>query len=170
MTRFEVGQPFPVHNRARGVEETRIDINEEFFDMCFYSSQAAKDAKMFTKGKMRYGVFVEDNIPFFIIEFVGDMSIEASFNFLKLKQDKVDHWLNSKANSITLYLIDNQTNILHGMRLIGIKHEVADQFRDACEAQDNTYATHNEVEIKTLSIVKKFSAQELLHKTIMHTL
>lgn len=170
MTKFEVGKLFPIHNQAQAIEETKINTNEGFFDVCFYSLHVADDAKMFTKGKLKYGVFVKDHIPFFILDFVGGISVDASLNILKVKQDKVEAWLNSRANGITLYLIDAQTNILHGMRFIGIKNKVAEQIRDACEAQDANYATHSEVDVKSFEIANILTTEQMMKMITMYEL
>lgn len=162
--KFEVGSPFPLHNRARGVEQTRIDMNESLFDVCFYSSQSDKDRSMFTKGKLQYGVYEEQAIPFFILKF-EEMSVDSSINFLLVKQEKADDWLNATGNIVNLYLIDYQTNILKGMRMISLTTQIVSEIRDTCKKQDGRYETHIEVNSIINSIVQKKSTEDMI-KTI----
>jgi hypothetical protein len=169
MTKFEVGQEFPSHNRARGIEESRIDMNESFFDFCFYSAQADEDKAMFTKKPIKYGLYVQEAIPFFIVEF-SEMSCDASINFLKVMQDKADDWLNSEGNIINFYLIDAKTNILKGMRTISVQKAFAELVRDTCEAQDEKYSTHTEVESIVNRITLSMQTSDMIKKGKMYKL
>ena len=170
MTKFEVGQPFPLHNHARGIEETRISFNESFFDIFFYLKRAGtEDIKTFRKGPLKYGVFESQNIPFFILELGSNWTVDTSLNILKVKEDKIEQWLNSEANAITMYCIDADTNIILGMRLIGILPTVAEKIRDVLDEQLNMYNTRtaNEVEAVINKILDNFTTEQMISRTKM---
>lgn len=103
------------------------------------------------------------------IEF-DEMSVDACINFLQVFQDKADGWLNSESNLINLYLIDAKTNILRGIRLIGVQKDFANLVRDTCEAQDSAYSTHTEVQSIIDRITANVTTEQMMSKIKMYKL
>lgn len=161
MIKFEVGEQFPLHNHARGIEQPRIDMNEAFFDICFYSLQSDNDAPIFRNHPIRYGVFAKNNLPFFLIDFIKEFNLDVSINIHKVHEDKVEKWLNSSSNVINLYLIDAKTNILKAMRMISINPECANLIRDILEKQDENYESASTVEGAIKVIANNYSTDEM---------
>lgn len=168
---YEVGKPFPhPEQKAPGIEQPRVMVTSGFFDVLFYSLNPQADKATFTKKPLRYGVYQQDAIPFFIVDFPGDFNFDVSININKVDNKHIDEWLNSDNNLVTLYLIDARTNIIHGIRAIGLKHEVAEQIRDICEKQDEHYASVGHVDIVINRITTTFSTGDMIKRTMMYRL
>lgn len=169
MVKFEVGKPFPLHNRARGIEQPIADMNEKFFDICYYTSFPKEDEPVFRKGKLKYGTFIAQDIPFFIVE-LPDLNFDVSINIHKIKDEMVDGWLNSDANIINLYLINSKTNTLEAMRTFSIHKPEADRIRDACEQQDQRYSSAREVDAALNNVVQKYTTSDMIGRIKMFSL
>lgn len=166
---IKVGEPYPYHHRADGNERVLAEMNNAFFDVLFYSSQPQADARMWTKGKLKYGLFMAKNIPFFVLDFPSDQfNLDVAINFLKIQEDKADEWLNSDANVINLFLIDANTNIIHGMRMISIRHDLAEKIRDACEAQDVHYDSPAQVDQTIAGITERYTTNNMIKISQMY--
>lgn len=79
-------------------------------------------------------------------------------------------WLNSDSNVINLYLVDCNTKILYGMRMIGIQPKVADELRDILERQDEKYENWQAVEAMTTRIMDTYTTADMMKNTKMHLL
>ena len=172
MTKYAAGKPFPLHNYADGTDKILCALNEGFFDvLCYLTDPINKEVEMFRTGKLRYGVYRNEHVPFFLIDFIGEnWNCECSINIHKAQEDMVENWLNSDANTITIYLIDANSNILKSMRLIGIKQEVAEEIRDILEKQDEVYSSASEVNSKINSLMAMLSTQDMITRAKMHNL
>lgn len=86
MTTHEVGKPYPHHNHARGIDESRISFNEAFLDVFFYSTQPTQDAKGWGKDALSIYLYQEKNIPFLIFNF-PEYNFDVSLNIHKVQTD-----------------------------------------------------------------------------------
>ncbi|OIN55733.1 hypothetical protein [Arsenicibacter rosenii] len=171
MTKYEVGQPFPhPEYRANGTEGAKIMTTSAFFDILFYSSQPAADRETVTKKPLKYGIYQKDNVPFFLLEFNGEFSVDAPMNINKVDNSAVEEWLNSNGNLVTIYLIDARTNIIHGIRAIGLRHDVAELMRDICEKQDEQYASVGQVDKVIDQISRTMTTEAMIRRATMHRL
>lgn len=160
---YEVGKPYPHHNRANGTERPVSELNSAFFDVLLYSLDPEADKEFWKKGQLKYAVFIAHTIPFFIIDFPKDeFNFDVSINFLKVQEDKADEWLNSKSNIINLYLINARNNNIEAMRMISVAQSAADLIRDACEKQDEEYKSWEEVESKITIVSSKYATGDML--------
>ena len=81
--------------------------------------------------------------------------------------DKADIWLNSEGRIICMYLIEANTNILMGIRIIEVSVGVADYIRDICEEQDEKYEDVKEVELVIDKIIDVITTAEMISRTKM---
>ena len=151
MYTLEKGKPYPYHNKADGNEKMNLETNEAFFDILFYSSQAKEDSKFWGKAPVKiYPVFI-DHIPSIIVKFlVQKLEFDVTMNFHKVEESARDEWLNQNVNAMTIFLIDANTNIIRGMRMIGTDFQ--DPFRQACRNQLDTYGSFVAVDAKITEI------------------
>lgn len=171
MTKYEVGKPFPhPDQKAPGQDAARVMFIGEFFDVLIYSTMPEADKKAVTQGPLRYGVYQKDDIPFFLVDFNGAISFDMPMNINKVDQAQVDTWLNAKANLVTLYLLDARTNILLGIRAIGLKSAVAEQIRDILEKQDEHYTSPSAVDEAIILIENELTTADMMKRTTMHRL
>ena len=171
MVAFTFGEPFPLHNKANGTEYCRIDLNDSFFDICYYfPTPDRKHINAWGKDIFKYGVYENSNIPFLLIEFEVNKArwcFELSINIHRILEDKADIWLNSEGRIIRMYLIEARTNILVGMRMIEVTVGVAEYIRDICENQDEKYESVKEVDLRINRIIDSISTAEMISRTKM---
>lgn len=171
MIKYEVGKEFPYSEYKANVEEGPIIMfTSGLFDILFFSDSPDEDKAVFTKGSMRYGVFEKSSIPFFIVDFPKHFNFDVSMNINAMDQSKVDKWLNSKHNQITLFLIHSRTNIIYGIRSIIINHLTAELIRDICKKQDSEYAGPDEVNRVIDHIIATISTDQMINQANMHNL
>lgn len=166
MIKYEVGKQFPTSNQAKGMEVCRSETNSNFFDILYYIKEpTGSDIQIWKKGKLRYGVYVTADIPFFIVDFpASNWNFDVNTNIFKVKEDQRDTWLNSEANMISLFLIDADTNTLEAIRIISIEKNIAELYRDALEEQENTYNNAEEVDNKMRSILELITTEKMMQR------
>jgi hypothetical protein len=171
MVAFTFVEPFPLHNKANGTEYCRIDLNDSFFEICYYfPSPDSKHINAWGKDSFKYGVYTSKNIPFFLIEFEVNKArwcFELSINIHRILDNKANVWLNSDSRIIRLYLIEASTNILVGMRMIEISKSVAEYIRDICENQDEKYDSVKEVDLAIDQILNTTTTAQMISRTKM---
>lgn len=166
---LEVGKPYPFHNNANGFENVVSELNTSFFDVLYYAPKPpAKDLSIWKTSKIRYGVFVCENIPFFLVSFPGhDWTFDVSINFLKAKQPEGEDWIYKEDNMIHFYLINASTNVIKAMRMISIEPEVVQSIREACSKQQQQYKNPILLEGEINRIYGRFSTEEMIRNTKM---
>lgn len=173
MIQYIVGQTFAGKNYLPGQDHTRAEITPGFIDiLCFMSDPASDEIHEFRKGKISYGVFVLDNIPFFIVDFDnGKWNVDASVNLLNMtSQEDQTGWLNGNGNLTTLFLVDVSTNILRAMRTISVTAATSDLIRDTLELQSEKYADKSQVELRIAQIQHTISTAQMISRCKMFKL
>lgn len=171
MTKYEVNKPFPYPHPRPGMEITLSELNEAFFDVKAYLSDPTPDEiRDWRKGKLRYGLYFQDDIPFFILAF-ENWDLDININILKVKKgEDIDKWLNAEGNIINLYLIDARTNILKAMRTISVSLNCSEGIRDVLEMQSQNYDSVQEVDTKIYEIQNSLTTHQMRSKGKMYKL
>ena len=171
MVAFTFGKPFPLHNKANGTEYCRADFNDSFFDICYYFPYVDdRHINAWGKDPFKYGVFEAHNIPFFLVEFEIDKQrwcFDLSLNVHHILGEGANIWLKSEGKIIRLYLIEGNTNVLKGMRMISINENAANYIRDICEEQHQNYQSLQEADAKVCKILDSISTAEMIKRTKM---
>ncbi len=174
MLKFEVGQRLPLPLTPPRMELCHSSTNSAFFDIIYWiknEDDLQKSINIFTKSPLKYGVFVAKDIPFFVIDFIGkNWNFDVSTNIHKVQADKVDDWINSESNVVSMYLCDCNTGILYGMRTIGISQSAANYIRDTLEKQDETYDNANEVDAMINKVMDSYTTNDMMKKAKMYNL
>src|SRR5687767_2603111 len=126
---YKVGEPFPGKHPMPGADFTVAQLNQKFFDIKAYLRDIKpKEEQQWRRGKIKYGVYVNSDIPFFIIDFDNNSwNIDVNINNLKIQDaHQLDNWLNDDSNVINLFLINTESNILIAMRMISIRMELCE--------------------------------------------
>jgi hypothetical protein len=169
MVVFTFGELFPLHNRTNRTEYCRADFSDSFFDICYYFPFVdERHINAWGKDSFKYGVFEAHNIPFFLVEFEIDgqrWCFDLSLNVHHILEGDAATWLKSDGKIIRLYLIEGNTNILKGMRMISINENAATYIRDICEEQYQNYQSIQEVDAKICKIIDSISTSEMIKRT-----
>lgn len=136
--KLEVGNPFPFRSPSGGDAVLSHIVGESFDVICWASGLSSFEVKQWRKGRLHYGVFIQDDIPFFLVEFpVAKWNFDVSIDILAEKERGRDYetFLNGQGNMVNFFLVDAITNNIKAMRMIGIAHETATEIKTACRNQ-----------------------------------
>lgn len=171
MMSFEIGRPFPIDRyQATGQESIKALMTGGLFDILFYSLNPVDDRALFNRGLLRYGLYEREGLPFFLIEFPGHFSFDVPLNIRKIDPDAVADWVKSDANDLTLYLVNARSNIIEGIRLIGLRPELIAQLRQVSREQLARYPTPPAVEEGFNHIYAHTSIDQMVRGTTMYLL
>lgn len=143
-----------------------------FFDaFVSLSGISEAEAKSFRTGTFRYGVFVDSDVPFFLLHFPDTKTeFDAPFNFLKIDDGSRRTWLETEANALHLVLVERRNYIVKGQRFVGLNLEVPTLIKAVSVAQANTYQSAGEVDIAINRTYNRFSIQEMMKASKMYRL
>jgi hypothetical protein len=118
MVRLEVGEkfPLPVHQQD-GMTPAIDDAGLTF--IVHTANVTPKEAAIFRRGSVRYGVLDARSIPVMFVGWPGFASFDCYINIRKEPPEKLERFLSVEDNLLVLHFVDWQTGILHGMRVIG---------------------------------------------------
>lgn len=170
MVKYEVGKPFP-QNFAFGQDASFISTNESLFDLVLAMSRpTAHEKKTIKQEPIRYGCYYQEHVPVFIVDFrFQNLSFDATLNFTKVKEDKRKDWLKTEGNTIGIFVVDAQTNILHAMRMISVNLDFAMNIKNECKLQLQKHAEIAEVD-SVINRIYRNSTNELINKIEMYNL
>lgn len=163
MQKYEVGQPFPdaLGHQEGGYIRT---LNNGSFDVVnVLSNLKAKEVREFKQGILRIGFYIENSIPFFVVQ-NKEIEFDCPYNALKIGED-FEKWFEQDSNIITMYLIESTTKILKGIRLISIELDEMKKMKNAMKLQRDEYSSVQEVEIEIDRIYNRYSLFEIIKKT-----
>ncbi len=174
LIKLEAGKPFPLRNPLGGSDGAFASITGQSFDLiCWANGLSSLEVKTWRKGKLRYGVFVRDGIPFFILHFpVLDWSLDVSIDILieKEKNRQYLEFMAGEGNAVTLYLVDGKTNILKGMRMIGLQPIVADAIKQACALQLEKYPNSAALNVSLQRLLSTYTTPDMMRSGVMVSL
>lgn len=159
---YEVGKPYHINCPNPGADFALIQpLEGGAFDVLMYMNSPSFNEKIQAKtGKMRYAVFENSSIPFFIVQF-DSFSFDASMNVLKIPEQKREEWISLNANGVTLFLIDSKTNIIKSIRFIGIEQDSIETLKNACKNQIKTYRTSEDIDRTISNICSRYSISDM---------
>jgi len=168
---YKVGELFPDLNHGVGQDYAIIKVIEGgTFDFLMYIRDPTEmEIEASRSGSIRYAIFTEQYIPFFIIDF-GEFSMDAPINIHKLQNETVLKWINDQANAVTIVLIDTITNKILGLRVIGINMDAMLHLKRTCLLQFEVYHQALNVDVVTDHLMKKYNTTEMLKRSIKYDL
>lgn len=143
---LKVGSTHPIEKAASEVRLSLAKENKEFLDVIFYNMSKSKDyPKAWEKANLRYGIYVEANIPFFLVDFPQEgKSYAMPVNLYDISANERESWLKETESTMNLFLL-NANNIIEAMRTIHVNTSVASEIRKIGQSQLATYKDTNAV-------------------------
>lgn len=171
MQAYQIGQPWPSFF-SPGYELCRAVFTPLFFDLVYWlPSYEAENIHLWQQAQVEYGIFISDNIPFFILHFPAkDWHTDVSLNMYAMQTELIAQWLGRHDTSINLLLCDCYSNLLLDIRKIHIAAAHAKQIREVLAMQKQEYADAFQVQKMTESIMRSVSTEAMMKKTTMHKL
>lgn len=166
MKEYSVNEKFPVANPIPFIENVRSEINPDFIDVIYnITKPTMKEVNTWRFGKFKYGVFVESDIPFFLIDF-GDWDFDMSLNILKCtNKEQRDNWLKTDGGWLFMYLIDACSNDIKAMRQISFSS--TSKVKQVLQNQAKRYRSYSDVDIEIDKINSKYTTKDMIRKTKM---
>ncbi len=165
---FEVTKRFPKPNPYRGLDRPMVVFNDSFFYLIFYLTHpSSREIRACKDGKLQYGIFERDSIPFLIVYFMDfDWSMVFPINILKFKcYDDLDKWLELEANALNLFLVDTKTNVLEAARFIKIS--ISEEIKQILKNQRMAYEHSDQVNYRILKISSRYTSREMIENSQM---
>lgn len=135
MQAYKVEERFPHDKYLNRGEITVTMLNESFFDILLcLNGTTTREVEAITKGDMKIYLFEAfPDIPFIILDFGNGFNLDVSLDVTKITGEQAQKWLTSEANVINIFLVEAQTGVLKGMRMISINF--ADEIRAILKRQ-----------------------------------
>ena len=101
MDAYRVGQLFP-HEQYRTCQELNVAIPTAGFFHILMSLKkiSRKERKLFARGTITASLFEQRDIPFLVVNFGENFSIDISFDISKFDDETRRVWLASETNAI----------------------------------------------------------------------
>lgn len=168
---IENEKPFPDLRYRNHLGLTVIPHGSSFMLLANIDGLIMAEIKALKRGKLRYGVYVNNNIPFFLLDFPEiKMTLDSSFNIFKFEQSFADEWIKGEANAVELITVKAETFTVKGQRLMGIDLECMKQIKEVCIEQQKTYSNQKEVDNMLVRICDAVSTDEMIKRSKMYTL
>ena len=169
MQKFEVGKQFPVPYRRQEGLTPVIDGTTLSFVLTI-SSPTKNEVAGIRKGLAKYGVAAIDDIPFIVWDFSqANITLDCYLNILCEPQEKQDAFFPELGNLLTIYLVDWQTGILHGIRVIGAEGAFMDAVKTTALNQVGRYKSANDVDMVAAQILAQYQTPDLMRRAKMYT-
>lgn len=167
--KYQVGEVFP-HPLPAGEGLVLQTLPNGTFDaIAKLGKPSSKERTAWKQGMFRYGLFVSEDVPYFVMQFRDSgLELAAPYNFLKVHADQRLGWTEGEANAVTLHLV-NESNILLAMRMIGMEPEMMNLFRQTVQKQLERYETWTDVEHAINSVSARYSTSEMLKSAKLYT-
>ncbi len=171
MQQYKVGESFPIKN-PHGKNDCVIAavVGQSFDVYCWANGLNSKEVQAWKRGMLRYGAFIKEAIPFFLLYFPEiKWPVDVSINILAEKEHgrPYQDYLGSAANMVNLFLVDASSNTLKGIRMIGLDNSVAGEIRHACISQLDRYQTSDEIKMHLDAILATVTTQEMIQSVRM---
>ena len=169
-TTLTVGQPLGVTPPFQGYMPV---LNGSSFDiLAFFKGLTEKDTREWLKGKVRYGLHVQNGIPVFLLDLGKTWSLDVYFNMHQENEDLRKAFFEGDPahTQIMLALISYSDAVVQGIRTIGIDPEVMMALKEACFDQLSRYSDKDDCFLEAETILQSNSSKALRKKAEMRQL
>ena len=138
----------------------------------FYAGLESQDVRAWTKGAIQYGVFVQDSIPFFLLDIAGFGELDMPLNIFWEPEEKQKEFFegNPTANAIPLVLADYPEAIVRGVRLITIDPKIMFRIKETLFDQLSVYPSADACTENLSTIFESFDSYEMRERSTLYTL
>lgn len=163
-----VGQPLGVTPPFEGYMPV---LNKASFDIiAFFSGLTPRDQRDWLKGKIRYGLFVENGIPIFLLDLGKIWSLDVYFNMHQEKEELRKEFFEGDPGQtqINLTLVSYTDTIVQGIRSIEVGQKFMMALKEACFDQLSRYSNKDDCFLEAEAILQATDSRSLRKKAKMH--
>lgn len=145
-------------------------LNQGSFDIfAFYSGLTEKEVKDWLKGKARYGVFIEQSIPVFLLDLGKAWSLDVYFNMFHETESTRKPFFESDpgSNRVAIILAAYPEPVVQAVRTLRIDPDLMIRLKEACFDQLSRYRSKDECFIEAEMILERYDSKALRAKAAM---
>ena len=169
-TTLKAGQPLGVTPPFEGYMPV---LNRASFDIiAFFSGLTPRDQRDWVKGNIRYGLYVESDIPIFLLDLGKTWSLDVYFNMHQEKEEHRKEFFEGEPGftKVNLTLVSYTDTIVQGIRTIEVGQKFMMALKEACFDQLSRYASKDDCFLAAETILQSADSKSLRKKTKMHQL
>jgi hypothetical protein len=168
---IENEKPFPDIRYRHNLGLTVIPDAASFMLLANIDQLRMAEIVALKRGKLRYGVYVNECIPFFLLDLPEvKMTLDASFNIFKFEPSAVGQWLAAEANAVQLVTVKYENFIVKGQRLMGLNLDCMKKIKEACAEQQIRYENKTQVHNMAVRIYNAISTDDMIKHSKMYML
>lgn len=118
---YEVGQRLIIDNPAGHEECNLLVTHSEGMNLIIYSEQTEADMAQFLRPIGVFG-FTQAEVPYLVVTFgqnETELQLAWSMNAYDIPDERLERWLANEQNQIGIWLVNAQTNVVVGGRMLG---------------------------------------------------
>ena len=116
---YTLGQPFPEKRCISDSDRVMPRITPHSFEIVItLTNLTPEEKKAIISDRFYVSLFVYKQIPYIVLDF-GIYKCNVSINIQKIRQVPINEWLKDEEDSIVLYLLEEVTGKILGIRLSG---------------------------------------------------
>ncbi len=159
-----VGKPLGVTPPLEGYMPV---LNGASFDIiAFFSGLTEKQKNDWLRGKIRYGLYIENDIPMFLLDLGKTWSLDFYFNMHQEREELRKLFFEGDPGhaKIILTLISYSDAIVQGIRTIGIEPKIMLALKEACFEQLSIFSDKHDCFLAAEAILHGNSSKALRKK------
>ncbi len=168
--RFAVGKPLGVIPPLEGY---MLVFNGASFDIiAFFSGLTKRDRKDWQQGTARYGLYVENDIPIFLLDLGKTWSLDVYFNMHQEQEELRKKFFEGDPGhtEISLVLVSCPEAVVQGIRTIEIEAKFMMALKEVCFDQLSQYSNKDDCFLTAETILQDADSKALRKKAAMHRL
>lgn len=135
MRMLKVGELFQ-EGKKKYQEGCKFDFGSSGGDLLiFFDKPTSKEILDITKGKCQIGLVEKNNIIFLLFKFGSQQWIDCPYNSFLSKDFELQETPEGMGYAINIYLIDSNSGILKGMRLVSMSTKFSKKFAEMISSQ-----------------------------------
>ena len=165
-----VGEKFPAQYHK--YDSAGLALDGSTFNLILsVGTPSPKEVKAFGQGTLRVGAVAIQAVPLVLLDCPGLGTFDAALNILLESPEKREAFLagEPEANLVQLFLVDNRTDLIRGMRAVGLTVEIMSLIKAAAFDQVAAYPSAAAVSAKIQEIMAGHSTDRLISLAKMMT-
>jgi len=122
-----------------------------------------QEIENFRIGDLRYGLFVHDDVPVFLLDIAGFMFTDLTLNIALESEDVHRDFFDHEANIINLILCDYPAGVVKALRSIGIDSDTMHRIKEVCRRQRDGQQVRRQI----YQVYQKFTTRQMIDQTDM---
>lgn len=161
MKLLEIGKLFK-DGITRYKEGIKFDITDGGCNLLiYYADPSEEEKKDITKGSFKYGYFREGNVILMLFRFGEQQWMDAPYSVhLSKNLTKLQGITEAQGFALNIYLINANSGIIEGMRLVGLNERLSKMLKEDIVKQNDLI--YDGFDIKLNEVYRKYTTKALV--------